>query len=246
MISSLSEETAGWPPEKAVFPVAHVDVRVLAGDHPFRSREEEAIRLNWERETAANPALFDGGLVFQHRMTVSEQGIESDAYLVPFSTFMWWRRKQERQGGFHLFAYPVLVGSDNTLVAIRMGKHTANPGQVYFAAGSLEECDIVDGRVDLEGNMRREVLEETGLDLRDAMAENAYHATHFRRSVTVFRLFRFAMTGEALAAEIERHIPVAEDQEIEGAVVIRSADPAAQPYNVAMLPILDWFFEKRR
>jgi hypothetical protein len=49
-----------------------------------------------------------------------------------------------------------------------------------------------------------------------------------------------------VVARIEAHMPHAEDQEIDGAVAIRSADPAAQPYNVSMLPILAWFFDRQR
>jgi 8-oxo-dGTP pyrophosphatase MutT (NUDIX family) len=242
----LQEDTANWPPEKTVFPVAHIDLRVLEGDHPFHLLEAEAARVNWLAEVAAKPALFDGRMVFQHRLSVSEEGISGEAYVVPFSTFLWWRRQTVREGGFHLFAFPVLVSSDNALVAIRMGQHTANPGQVYFAAGSLDESDVSDGRCDIDGNMRREVLEETGLDLRDAHAEPGLHASHFRRSVTVFRLFHFPLTADELVERIEAHMPNAADQEIEGAVAIRSADPAAQPFNVSMPPILDWFFGRQR
>ncbi|PZM14103.1 DNA mismatch repair protein MutT [Rhizobium tubonense] len=246
MKTPLQEDTANWPPEQTVFPVGHIDLRVLEGDHPFHLHEASAARANWLTEITANPALFEGRMVFQHRMAVSEDGIFGDAYVVPFSTFLWWRKQTVRAGGFHVFAFPVLVTSDNALVAIRMGQHTANPGQVYFAAGSLDENDIVDGRCDIEGNMRREVLEETGLDLSDVLAEPGYHASHFRHSLTVFRLFRFPVTADELVARIEAHMPHAADQEIEGAVAIRSADPEAQPYNVSMLPILAWFFDRPR
>jgi len=41
---------------------------------------------------------------------------------------------------------------------------------------------------------------------------------------------------------IEAHMLVAEEDEIDGAIAIRSADPTAHRYNVAMLPILAWFF----
>jgi hypothetical protein len=63
--------------------------------------------------------------------------------------------------------------------------------------------------------------------------------------LTVFRLFRFALTADELVARIEAHMPDAADQEIEGAVAIRSADPSAQPYNVSMPPILTWFFSQQ-
>ncbi len=240
-----SEDFAGWPPERAVFPIAGLDLRVLPGEHPLHAAKREAIGENWVKETAANPALFDGRMIFQKRLSLTDQGIAGESHVIPFSTFMWWRKQPDRRGGIHLFAFPVLETSDGALVAIRMGAHTANPGQVYFAAGSLEPEDVVDGRCDLEANMRREVLEETGLDLKDAQAGERYFASHIRRTVTVLRLFRFELSADEMIKKIHAHMLVAEDKEIAGAVAIRSADHTAFPYNVAMLPVIDWYFAAR-
>ncbi|TLX14316.1 NUDIX hydrolase [Rhizobium sp. MHM7A] len=242
--SDFSDDFAGWPPEATVFPIAGVDLRVLPGTHPFVAAEETAIRENWVRETTANPALFDGRLIFLERLSFGKEGISGEGYVTPFSAFMYWRRQPQRQGGLHIFAYPVLESSDGALVAIRMGAHTANPGQVYFAAGSLEPEDVVDGRCDIEANMRREVLEETGLDLSDSVAGQGLFASHARRTVTLLRLFRFDLTADEIVERIEAHMLVAEDKEIAGAVAIRSADRDAYPYNISMLPVIDWYFGK--
>ena len=242
---NLSEATTGWPPEKTVFPVPKVELRVLPEEHPVHIENIGEIRANWAREIAANPALYDGRMVLHRRVSVGSDGVFSEAHLIPFSTFMWWRRQASREGAFHIFGYAVIATADDALVAIRMGQHTANAGQVYFAAGSLDENDIVDGYCDMESNMRREVQEETGLDLRDAVAEGGYHATHLQRAVTVFRVFRFPWSAEEIVARIERHMPVADDKEIAGAVIIRSADPGAASYHASMLPILDWYFGGR-
>lgn len=242
--TDFSDDFAGWPPESTVFPIAGVNLRVLPGTHPFVAAEEAAIGENWVKETAANPALFDGRLVFQQRLSLGREGISGEGYVTPFSAFMYWRRQPQRQGGIHIFAYPVLESADGALVAIRMGAHTANAGQVYFAAGSLEAEDIVDGRCDIEANMRREVHEETGLDLSDAVAGQGLYASHANRTVTLMRLFRFDLTADEMVKRIEAHMLVAEDKEIAGAVAIRSADHAAYPYNRAMLPVIDWYFGK--
>jgi len=242
MNSIFSEDLAGWPPKQTVFPVAALNLRVLDGEHPYRESRRDEIAANWKAEVEANPALFDGRMVFQHQLAFGEEGLQGQGYIIPFSTFMYWRRQQDRMGGMHLFAYPVIESSDGALVAIRMGAHTANPGQVYFAAGSLEPEDIVSGVCDVEFNMRREVLEETGLDLADSTPGERYYASHFRRTVTVFRLFRFDLTADQIVERIAAHMLVAEDKEIAGAVAIRSADHAAFPYNVAMFPVIDWYF----
>lgn len=241
MNANFSDDFAGWPPEATVFPIAGIDLRVLPGDHPVVAAGGEAIAENWARETAANPALFDGRMLLQRRLGLSGAGIAGEAHVVPFSAFLWWRRQAVRPGA-HLFAYPVLVAADGALVAIRMGAHTANAGQVYFAAGSLEPADVVDGRCDIEGNMRREVKEETGLDLARSTPGKGYFASRMKRTVTVLRLYRFALTAQEMIERIEAHMPTAEDQEIDGAVAIRSADPGAHPYNAAMLPVIDWYF----
>lgn len=240
----FQDNTAGWPPEKTVFPVARIELSVKAGDHPFHLGEAEAAQENWKREIAANPALYDGRMIFQHRLSVSESAVAGEAYVTPFSTFLWWRKQKERTRGFHVFAFPIAVSSDGAIIAIRMAQHTANPGQIYCAAGSLDENDIVDGRCDIDGNMRREVMEETGLDLDAAAAEPGYYATHANRSVTLFRVFRFPWTAKEMLEKIEAHMLVDEEKEIDGAVAIRSADPAAHHYSPAMLPILAWFFER--
>jgi 8-oxo-dGTP pyrophosphatase MutT (NUDIX family) len=237
-------EPIAWPPEKTVFPVARIELAVVPGDHPFHIREVAAARENWSREIAANPALFDGRMIFQHRLSVSEDAVRGEAYLTPFSTFLWWRKQRPRSGGFHVFAFPVAVSSDGAIIAIRMAQHTANPGQVYCAAGSMDENDIVDGHCDVEGNMRREVMEETGLDLSEAAAEPGYFATHSNASVTLFRIFRFPYAAEEMLARIEAHMQVDEEKEIDGAVAIRSADPDAHHYSTAMPAILDWFFAR--
>jgi 8-oxo-dGTP pyrophosphatase MutT (NUDIX family) len=242
MSVTFLEETTGWPAANTIFAVDTIDLKVLPGKHPLLLQNSDAVEANWKREIAANPMLYDGRMVLQRRLSVTSGRISGEAHMVPFSTFLWWRKQADRAGAFHLFAYPVIASSDGALVAIKMGEHTANPGSVYFAAGSLDEHDVFEGKCDLESNMRREVAEETGLDLSDAIADGGYHAVHSNRAVTVFRVFRFRQTAEELAAAIERHMPDAEDQEIAGAIIIRSADPAAQPYHTSMPIILDWFF----
>ena len=245
MNPSMPDDTAGWPPEDTIFAIDGVDIAVLPGPHPFHAEQSQAAADNWEREIAANPALFDGQMVFLRQLQLRDGVLQAAAHMVPFSTFMWWRRQPGGAGGIHLFGWAILISSDNAIIAIRMGAQTANPGQVYCAAGSLDAHDVIDGRCDLEGNMVREVREETGLDLAQARPVSGLHALHRDRRFTVFRFFRFERTAAALLADIAAHMQVDEEKEIDGAVAIRSADPGAHAYNPMMLPILDLFFSGR-
>lgn len=230
------------PPEGQVFPLQGVRLCVLEGEHPFHRDNHRAAASNWQAEIAAKPALFDGRMIFQHRLRLEEGVLEGEGYVVPYSTYLWWRRQPDGAGGRHVFAFPVIASADGALIAVRMAEHTANAGQVYCAAGSLDPDDVVDGYCDIAGNMAREVREETGLDLGQAVTDGRYFASYRGRRLTILRLYRYPLTSDVLLDRIAEHMAIDEEKEIAGAVAIRSADPDAHPYNPAMLPVLDWFF----
>ncbi len=238
-------DETGLPIDGTVVPIRSYRLSVLPGRHPLEETMREAVAENWAIEHAANPMLFDGRMVLQHRIRLRGETIEADGYLASFSTFLWWRKQEDRSGACHLFGYPVIVSSDGALIAVEMAPHTANAGQVYFAAGSLDPSDVVDGVCDLAGNMHREVLEETGLDLRQAETDGLIYASYRSRRLTFFQIFQFDAAAEELVEGINRFARDAKEQEISGAVAIRNADHTAHRYNVAMLPILDWYFASR-
>lgn len=233
----------GLPMDGRVTPVRGLDLKVDAGPHPLELAHREAIKAHWSDEQAANPALYNGRLILQRQIRVEDGLVRAVGHEASFASFLWWRRQVDLSGACHLFGYPVLVAGDGALIAVEMAPHTANPGQVYFAAGSLDPSDVVDGRCDLNGNMRREVLEETGLDLGDAEADAVMHASYRPHKLTLLQIYRFHEPAEVLVERIGVFAKTAEEQEISKAVAIRNADRSAYRYGPAMLPILDWYFD---
>jgi 8-oxo-dGTP pyrophosphatase MutT (NUDIX family) len=238
----MSSATIGWPAENTAFPVQSVDLSFLPGPHPLYEAHQAEIEENWRDEVARNPHLFNGRMVLQRNLSIEAGRIVGEAHEIPYSTLLWWRKRPNPAGAFHLFGFAVPVSSDGAIIAVRMSDHTANPGQVYCAAGSLDLSDISGSRIDLFGNMRREVLEETGLDLDDAQADPGSFATHASGRLVVFRFFRFALTADDMLKRIHAHMPHDEEQEIAEALAIRSPDREAHRYNPSMFPILDLFF----
>ena len=244
-MSDLLIDEVGLPTDGSLHPVRSLSLSVSADPHPLDLTESTAICENWAREVTANPALFNGRMILQRQIRYRDGHLEALGHVSNFATFLWWRRQPELAGACHLFGYPVIVSSDGALVAVEMAPHTANPGQVYFAAGSLDLSDVVDGACDIEGNMRREVMEETGLDLDLALADLVLYASYRSRRLTLVRVFTFSETAEALAHRIDAFARDCPEPEISRAVVIRSGDTTAQRYGAAMLPILDWYFRDR-
>lgn len=235
-------DDTGLPADGSMHVVRSLELRVADDPHPLEVTKAQSIAENWEREVAANPTLFNGKMILQQQIRYRDGHLVAEGHVSSFATFMWWRRQPDLAGACHLFGYPVLVSSDGALIAVEMAPHTANPGQVYFAAGSLDLSDVVDGRCDIEGNMRREVQEETGLDLADAEAGPVLQASYRSRRLTLVRVFRFRETADQLVERIDAFARSSPEPEITRAVAIRSGDPAAHRYGVAMLPILSWYF----
>ncbi len=245
-VAQLTSNMAEWPQERVIFPVARIELRVKDGPHPYCLSEQAQIAANWVEEFAANPALYDGRMMLPRAIQIRDGVISGESHVVPFSAFLMWRKTRPVASAVHLFGLPVMVSSDGAVIAIRMGQHTSNPGRVYCAAGSMDPEDVRDGICDLDGNMAREVLEETGVKLSDAQNVSGIHALHDRGVVTVFRSYRFAETADQMIERIGAHIAEDPEPEIDEALAIRTADPGQHLYLPFMPPILDWVFKNTR
>lgn len=241
-MQQLTSNISEWPDEGQIFPIHRIDLRMIDEPHPYFLMERDNIAENWEQEISANPALYDGRMMLSRTVQIREGVISGEAHVVPFSAFLLWRKTRPVASAIHLFGLPVVISSDGAVIAIRMGEHTSNPGCVYCAAGSLDPGDVRDGLCDLDGNMAREVLEETGIALSDAESVSAFHALHDRGVITVFRAYRFSATAAELIERIAVHIAQEQEPEIDEALAIRSADPQLHLYSPFMPPILEWVF----
>lgn len=216
-----------------------IDVRLSPDVHPYATRHAQAIADHWQDETRRNPRLFDGTVMLHSALSLDGGKLTGLSHPVPFSAFMHWRARRGAQDVAHLFAYAVPVAACGRLVAIRMGAHTANAGQVYFAAGSFEPVDFSDGLLDAEANMRREVGEETGLDLARARAEPGFRLTRVGETVLLFRRYFLEDDADSIADRIRAHVADDADPEITGPVILaRGERPLPSPPYVNTL--IDW------
>lgn len=228
-------------PRKTIARVRDVDVRLDAGQHPFEAANEEAIEANWQAEVAANPALFDGRMMLLSSLELQGEHLTGRCHEVRYATLLHWR-KHRAVAAEHAFAHAALISTDDCLVAIRMGAHTANPGAVYFAAGSFEVEDFVDGRCDPEANMVREVGEETGLDISALRREEEMHLFSLDSSTALFRRYWLDMTAAEAEAHIAAFVKGEAEPEIEGPVIIRRGAPMPEGIKPHMEAFVRWHF----
>jgi 8-oxo-dGTP pyrophosphatase MutT (NUDIX family) len=229
-------------PRNQIFPVDEAVVRLEERRHPYEVANTGSIAANWLSEKAANPALFDGQVVLLSQMTYAERRIEARCHAIRYSTFLHWRRERPVASAEHVYAHAIPVTADNALIAARMRRHTANPGWVYFAAGSFEPGDFSGGIADIDFNMIREVREETGLDLGPMPRDAGYHALSAATGTVIVRRFYLDADAEDVAANIRRFVAAQADPEIEGPVVIRGSHDLTADLAPHMPPLIEWHF----
>lgn len=234
----------GFPVEGVPVAIAGHDLRVEPGPHPYAEAMKEPIARHWAGLVAANPTLYDGPVVFQHEAELVDGMLRARAFMTGFSTLLYWRDHGRGEGALHLFPMALPVTSEGDLLAVRMAPHTANPGQIYCAAGSLDLNDIRNGIIDPVANMHREVREETGLDLDHARAEPGLHAMRLGNVVVMLRRYHLDRPGSDLLAAIDRHIAGETNPEITGGVLIGSGDRAMPGLAHFMPGILAWHFDR--
>lgn len=225
-------------PENRVFGIDAVRLSVDPAEHPWGQAERAAIEAHWAREQVERPWLFNGTVMMHRGLALEDGAISGVSHRAPFAALLHWVKSQPEADAWHLFGSAVILSSDGAMMLIRMAAKTANAGKVYAPAGSLDDSDIKDGEVDVEGSIHREAREETGLDLSRAEAEKQLLCWRQGGRVAVFRRFRLDETADVLAARIREHVRTDPEQEIEDVVVVRApqdAGPTAPPYMRAMV-----------
>lgn len=233
-------------PRNRMLAVDTAELAFDAGPHPYEAANIEDIEANWRAETTRNPALFDGRVMLFSTIRFRDGRLDGRCHAIRFATFMHWRRHRADATAEHLYAHAMPVSADGALIAIRMAAHTANAGRVYFAAGSFDPDDVHDGRIDIGFNMRREVLEETGVDLSQCPSEPGFRGYSGPGGTVLAKRFFLDEPAETLASRIRKVIAADPEPEISDVVIIRDATDLPDGLMPHMIPLIEWHFSAAR
>ena len=200
--------------------VARLDCDYEPRDWAFARERAAEIDAHWAAFSAGNPALFNGRVLLLHRGGVERDAdgaaVFRGAYLqTEFKAFMAWRDfgfppPAMRNG----FAMAALMSCDGAFLLGEMGAHTANPGKIYFAAGTPDLNDIVGDKVDLAGSVMRELGEETGLTALDVAADDGWTLVLHGPRVACMKRLRSTLPALDLQARIHANLAAQAEPEL--------------------------------
>jgi hypothetical protein len=222
-----------------IIALTRLDLRFEPAPWPFADERRAEIDAHFAKLRVEKPEMFNGRVLLLRRGEIAN-GVLSGAYLeTDFASFISWR-----DWGFpdktirNCFPMAALRSSDGAFLLGQMGVHTATAGQIYFAAGTPDPNDIVGETVDLEGGVMRELTEETGLGLADAMPEAGWTATPLGQRIALMKIVQARETAAALYERVRAFLASQEQPELSGIHIVRALSdlrPTMPPYVAAFL-----------
>ncbi len=226
-------------PAPVMVEVAAVDCRFEPRPWRFAIERAEDVAAHWRDRVAEKPKLFNGRVLLQHRGAV-ETGPDGapmfrGAYLeTDFAAFLAWRDWGFPPAGVRNgFGMAALTSVDGAFILGEMAAHTANAGRIYFASGTPDLDDVRDGQVDIEGSIRRELAEETGLAPEECVFEEGFTLVIDPVRVGFMKRVRSPETASALVARIHAFLARDVHPELARMHVIRGTEdigPGVLPF----------------
>jgi 8-oxo-dGTP pyrophosphatase MutT (NUDIX family) len=190
-----------------ILEVDDLDCRFTPQPWSFAVTRAADIDAYWAELTRTNPALYNGRVLLQHTSRFEQRDgrrVFVGEYLeTDYKSYLTWRDFGYPENGVRNgFAMAALQSLDGAFLVGEMAAHTANPGRVYFPAGTPDPSDIRGDRVDLGSSVLRELSEETGLSAADADADAGWTLLIDAYRVACMKRLRAKLPAEALEQRI--------------------------------------------
>lgn len=222
--------------EPVIRRVTTLDLTYESWDWPFAARRRADIDAHFAAKKREKPNIWNGQVLLARNPVWSEGRFSASYFATDFASFLAWRDWGFVDPGvFNGFGVGALRSSDGAFVVGEMGPHTSTAGRVYFPAGTPDLDDIVADRVDIAGNVARELEEETGLTPADYEAAAHWDCVTAGTVIALIRILDVAMSAGDLRARIEANLSRQKQPELSAIHLVRTrADiSAAMPRFVA-------------
>jgi len=219
--------------------VENLDLHFSPKSWAFAQERRAEIDAWFAARQRENPALWNGRVLLLHEYSISDQTFRGRYLETDFASFAAWRQWGRPTAGIcDCFGAAAIVCGDGAFLLGVMSAHTANAGRVYFPCGTPDRNDLIGDRVDLDFSMRRELKEETGLDVEQFAAEPGWTSVIDGYLIAHIKLLRSRESSEVLRARALDYLARARRPELADVRIVRSAadfDPAMPRFVTAFL-----------
>jgi 8-oxo-dGTP pyrophosphatase MutT (NUDIX family) len=219
--------------EIAIFPVTSLDLRFEPAPWRFALDRRAEIDAHFAEMKAAKPEIWNGQILLMRRWSLHGAALHGAYMETDFASLLAWRDFGfPDRATFNCFGMAALRAADGAYLLGEMAPTTTNAGRIYFPAGTPEPEDVVDGKVDLAGNVMRELAEETGLTRSDVEIAEGWTCVRVGPRLAMMQEMRSRENARDLRARILDHLPHDPHQELSDIHIVRGpadVDPQRMP-----------------
>jgi 8-oxo-dGTP pyrophosphatase MutT (NUDIX family) len=227
-------------PTPEIFDIDSAEIALESWSWPFASERSADIDRYFTELQSRRSGVWNGRVLLLNRYAIAVRVLRGVCFATDYSSFITWRdREFPDPSVYNFFAAAVLRSADGGYLLGAMAPYTAGAGSTYFPCGTPEPADVgADGRLDLHGNLSRELLEETGIAIAELDAEPGWTVVRDRCFLGLMKRLTARQGADELRARIMRHIANDKHPELADIRIVRSPadiDSSMPPSVVAYL-----------
>jgi pyridoxine kinase len=200
---SHDDHAAGPLGVPSVFHVDRLDLSFTPRPWAWADKHRAEIDAWFADMRRKQPALWNGRVLLMHHQVIEHGVLRGEFLETDYASFIAWKRRGHPPAQVRdCFSAAAVQSSDDAFLLGVMGSHTFNAGKVYFPCGTPDANDIIDGKVDFEHSVRRELFEETGLAMDDFTPEPGWTMVVDGSLIGQIKVLRARESAKALHARI--------------------------------------------
>jgi hypothetical protein len=170
----------------------------------FAAERRDEIAAHFSKLQRKRSGVWNGRVLLMHRYAVEDRVLRGACFETDYAPLCAWRDWQFPDATvYNFFTAAALLAADGAYLVGEMAPHTATAGLRYFPCGTPEPDDIdARGRFDLEDNLRRELLEETGIAIEGLDCEPGWIFVRDRCFVGLLKRVTAREDADALRGRI--------------------------------------------
>ena len=231
--------TQSSEPDTRIIPIERLELSYTPKPWAFaddRRTEIDAYFASLQRE---KPALWNGRVLLLYHQAIADAVFRGACLETDYASFAAWGQWGRPPAGVHdCFGAAAICAADGAFLLGVMGAHTLHAGKIYFPCGTPDPGDIIDGRVDLEFSVRRELKEETGFDAAELREEPGWTTVADGALIVQIKVFHASQGADELRERILRRISREAQPELADIRIVRGPadlDPAMPRFVTAFL-----------
>ena len=203
-----------------------VEITVEPWSWKFAIERRDDIDRHFARLQRDRSGIWNGRVLLLNRYAISDRVLRGACFETDYASFLawiYWGFPDPTVG--NVFAAAALRAAGGAYLVGEMAPYTAAAGRLYFPAGTPEPNDIgAGGALDLADNVRRELKEETGLDIAELDAEPGWCAVIDRCYIALLKRVAARQKAEELRSRIMRHLASEAKPELADIRIVRGPD----------------------